>query len=131
MTTETTELKGLHVSIFRSDYDARCNEFFGKQQITLVRVIRAPHCQRAESVPINTIQPPDLFPASDERPPAELVVRFVGDRPAYFIRPYGAIEGRHMSGGTFANCCDSRFSNMLPFYGAVGIHDRVEQPLGR
>lgn len=111
-------MKGLHINIFRSDYDSKLNAFFGKKSITLVRVIDQ------DSGEPTGVQPPQIFESSVDYPEAELVRRYIGSRAAFFIRPLGRPGG--MCGGTFASDSDSRFSALLPFYGAVSIHDRYE-----
>lgn len=65
-------------------------------------------------------------------PPENLVIvvkRRLGGKCRDYIRPYAEPKKGNigwMAGGSFAESSDSRFSDMIGFYGAVSIHDRQE-----
>ena len=67
----------------------------------------------------------------DENNPPENLVKMVERNmwgtTLYHIEPYA--KPQHlgwMAGGNYAESSDSRFSDMINFYGAVSIHDRQE-----
>ena len=69
----------------------------------------------------------------DNNPPENLVIyvdRNIGGRSCGYIRPYAdppADRTPYTSGGSFAETCDSRFSNLIGgMYGAVPVHDRTD-----
>lgn len=98
---------GLHVSIYRSNYDSAMNAFYGKDSICVINI-------------------DGPFKPTEDSPAAILVD---GPRGTKHIKPaddYSDEDGVQMSGGTFANAPDSRFSEAVGFYGAVSIHDRRE-----
>lgn len=125
-------MRGLILSLFYSDLcppgKNTLNVFNNVREITLVRVVMD---QRyVKHVPPGFVLPkldPCPFEPTPDRPAAELVIRFMRDRPSHYIRPYGQDDTVGMAGGTFAYTSDSRFSALLPFYGAVSVHDRIER----
>jgi len=63
-------------------------------------------------------------------------LRMIGDQKIYDIRPAEIKDGElvdrdgkwYMAGGNFAHSSDARFSRMVGgMYGAIAIHDRVEE----
>ncbi len=68
----------------------------------------------------------------DENPPesaVQLVTRALFGDKIFHIEPLKSPAKGHVGwimGGNFAYSCDSRFGRMIPFYGAVPIHDRQE-----
>jgi hypothetical protein len=98
---------GLHVSIYRSDYDCELNVFHGKKGVTITNVE-------------GPFRPSDDFPAAiikDGYTPGSKIVVPVDEVPDNAIQ---------MMGGTFASSSDSRFSQAAGTYNAIAIHDRRE-----
>ena len=68
----------------------------------------------------------------ENNPPENLVVfvdRTMGGVKCGYIKPYAPCPKGcvgWMAGGSFAESCDSRFSSLVGFYGAVAVHDRTE-----
>lgn len=98
---------GLIASIYRDDYDASVNAFYGKTKVTIVN-IEGPF-EPAEDRPAallahNAFGKPILVPANEQGKPVRGV----------------------MFGGTYAATSDSRFGRATGIYGAVPIHDRIE-----
>lgn len=97
---------GLHVSIYRSDYDCELNVFYGKKNVTIINV-------------------DGPFEPTEDSPAAILKDGHVAG--SKIIVPADEYkDGVQMSGGTFASSCDSRFSRAAGTYNAIPIHDRRE-----
>lgn len=66
----------------------------------------------------------------ETNPPEELVKMVKRERwgkTIYHIEPYARPQHLGwMAGGNYAESSDSRFGDMINFYGAVAIHDRQE-----
>lgn len=98
---------GLHVSIYRSDYDCKLNVFYGKKGVT-----------------ITNVEGP--FKPSDEYPAA--IIKDGYTAGSKIIVPVDEVPDNvfQMMGGTYANSSDSRFSEATGTYNAIPIHDRRE-----
>ena len=69
-----------------------------------------------------------VFEADDLAPAVVLVKRYLGSRPAFYVRPLQDEPDGHvgwMDGGTYVDG-DSRFHDLTRIYGAVAFHDRSE-----
>ncbi len=94
--------------------------------VTLVAQIDTRH-RAARTYPL-TGDSRGPFEVTDERPAVALVIRAVMGKLLYHVEPFhpeGYVFGRYMAGGTFVTG-DSRFSDLVNFYGAVAFHDRNE-----
>ena len=85
-----------------------------------------------EGLCITNIDAP--FNPCDKYPSAELVILETFGRKTVRIIPHETMyKGHSMFGGNYGACSDSRFSETIErmighsFYGAVPIHDRIEQ----
>lgn len=99
---------GLHVSIYRSDYDTELNVFYGKKGVTVINVE-------------GPFQPSEDYPAA--------LIKDGYTSGSKIIVPaddWTDKDGAQMSGGTFANSSDSRWSAASLTYNAISIHDRRE-----
>ena len=97
---------GLHVSIYRDDYDSDHNVFYGKRRLT-----------------ITNVEGP-FEPTEDA--PAALLTKHAGN---FIVIPddgYTTAAGPQMSGGTYASTSDSRWRRATGLYAAIPIHDRRE-----
>ena len=97
---------GLHVSIYRDDYDSDHNVFYGKRRLT-----------------ITNVEGP--FEPTDDAP-AALLTKHAGN---FIVIPddgYTDDAGPQMNGGTYASTSDSRWRRAIGIYAAIPIHDRRE-----
>lgn len=66
-----------------------------------------------------------VFEPSERAPAALLVFRTIGGERIASIAP-AENPSRHMSGGALADSSDSRWRQLVGFYGGVVVHDRYE-----
>jgi hypothetical protein len=97
---------GLHVSIYRSDYDCDLNVFYGKKGVTITNVE-------------GPFRPSDDFPAAIIKDGYTAGSKIIVPADDYS-------DGVQANGGTFASSSDSRFRQAAGTYNAVPIHDRRE-----
>jgi hypothetical protein len=80
-----------------------------------------------------------VFAPSEDAPEAWLYRRTVFGKHVWSVVPacaarQGAALTTHLSrvmfGGHYAHLGDSRLTELVGFYGAVAVHDRIEHPLG-
>ncbi len=68
-----------------------------------------------------------VFEPTPERPAVVLVRRSIGGRQVVHVEPVERPEGTPwMAGGAYVATSDSRFGELVGFYGAVSLHDRTE-----
>lgn len=69
----------------------------------------------------------EVFEASEEAPAVRLVTRAVLGKTVYHFEPVArGGEVGPMASGSYVSLMDSRLSRLVPFYGAVALHDRFE-----
>lgn len=95
-----TNLKGLPVSIFRSDYNCRINKLDGKK----AAILMVDNCK--------------VFEPDENTPALKIVKRFLSGRDYFHAEP--AEKGFYAFGGSFVYTSDSRF----PFDYPLPLHDR-------
>lgn len=129
-TSDPSTWRGLTVDLYRSDYRSdNCvwNREGGPDSVTLVAIRDERQGGGAPLMPLPASLHAPSTP-SPRQPAAVLVVRHVG-RMVFHIEPLTSPEqGRtpFMAGGSYAGSSDSRFGDLINFYGAVKVHDFSE-----
>jgi hypothetical protein len=129
-TTDTAEtLKGLRLNIYRhvpyGDTSAQ-GVSSRADYVTLVGIVDTCAGRPRMTPLVGGSRGP--FVPGDDAPAAVLVIRAIAGKLVYHVEPYhpeGYMFGRYMAGGSFVDG-DSRFSELVGFYGAVSFHDRNE-----
>jgi hypothetical protein len=128
-------LTGLRLTIHRSAHDGSNGGVSStRQNVTLIGIIDANVSRTTDGLgprdrvnmmvlPAHAAGP---FAPTEDAPAVVLIYRRMGHRRIEHVEPFEqAPRGSYMAGGTFVTG-DSRFSDLVGFYGAVAFHDRSE-----
>jgi hypothetical protein len=126
--TDTTAPKGLVLDIYRNQHEASNNGLSKfHQEVTVVGVsYRDGGPRQVRPLPLAC----RVFTPTEQRPAVVLVYREMGEgERLVHVEPFEPARGvGFMAGGTFVATSDSRWRELVGFYGAVAFHDQDETP---
>lgn len=126
-TREEAPLRGLHASIFTNPTFLGCSNDGISSRCTAVTIVgtqdRRPG-QRGPVLPLRTDS--QVFEPDSTAPAVIVVYRHFGGQRLVSVEPLDSNGWNYMAGGSYVATSDSRFGDLIGFYGAVSLHDRYE-----
>lgn len=94
-------------------------------RLTLVGVVRIERGHKPVIQELDSYS--QVFAPDEDAPAVWLVLDYLGARLVPALPDTSPDLGtRYMFGGNFAGSSDGRWDRLVPFYGAVSVHDRAE-----
>lgn len=124
--TSTDLSLGLTASVYTNPTYRGCANGGISERVTRVTIVGTKELTSGDHAEIEPLaRGSRVSEATPDAPAVVLVYRRIG-KVVVHAEPLETQGQWHMSGGAFIASSDSRLSDLVDFYGAISLHDRVE-----
>lgn len=129
-----TDLKGLIVSILEDKRIGNCSNGGLSSKFSALTIVGIVDHTNSADLAKREVKPlpkySQVFSPTEDAPAAIIKYRTMGSKRLVSVEPLEGVESGKgtpwMAGGSYVSSSDSRWGELVGFYGAVSLHDRTE-----